>query len=156
MNFVKIDFKTNFLKHRGTWFYLRYIWFHGILRLIIKVFYCNADWWFLVEVVDVELLYYHVIQPWLILNKRSIRIKRSVSPIYSTAKEGHSVTETFYFVPCEVSAALYPLLYWLHYHGWLTRWIKWGACDVGEAKEGLENELWHRWSNGRVGEWAVT
>ena len=26
--------------------------------------------------------------------------------------------------------------------------------DVGEATEGLENEL--RWSNGRVGEWAVT
>ena len=27
--------------------------------------------------------------------------------------------------------------------------------DVGEVKEGLENELWCRWSNGRVGEWAV-
>ena len=24
---------------------------------------------------------------------------------------------------------------------------KWWACDVGEAKEGLENELWHRWSS---------
>ena len=42
------------------------------------------------------------------------------------------------------------------YHGWLARWINWTACDVGEAKEGLENELWRRWSNGRVGEWAVT
>ena len=41
-------------------------------------------------------------------------------------------------------------------HGRLARWIKWRSCDVGEAKEGLENELWHRWSNGRVGEWAVT
>ena len=41
-------------------------------------------------------------------------------------------------------------------HGWLARWIKWRACDVGEAKEGLENELWRRWSNGRVAEWAVT
>ena len=41
-------------------------------------------------------------------------------------------------------------------HGRLARWIKWTASDVGEAKEGLENELWHRWSNGRVGEWAVT
>ena len=33
--------------------------------------------------------------------------------------------------------------------------IKWRACDVGEAKEGLENEQWCRWSNGRVVEWAV-
>ena len=37
----------------------------------------------------------------------------------------------------------------------LARRIKWTACDA-EAKEGLENELWRRWSNGRVGEWAVT
>ena len=33
-------------------------------------------------------------------------------------------------------------------HGRLARWRKWRACDVGEAKEGLENELilqhfWH-------------
>ena len=42
------------------------------------------------------------------------------------------------------------------HHGRLARWRKWRACDVEEAKEGLENELWHRWSNGRVGEWAVT
>ena len=41
-------------------------------------------------------------------------------------------------------------------HGRLARWIKWRACDVGEAKERLENELWRRWSNGRVGEWAAT
>ena len=40
--------------------------------------------------------------------------------------------------------------------GRLARWIKWRACDVGEAKEGLENELWRRWSNKRVGEWTVT
>ena len=40
-------------------------------------------------------------------------------------------------------------------HGQLTRWMKWRACDV-EAKEGLENKLWCRWSNRRVGEWAVT
>ena len=40
--------------------------------------------------------------------------------------------------------------------GGLARWRKWRASDVGEAKEGLENELWRRWSNGRVGEWAVT
>ena len=41
-------------------------------------------------------------------------------------------------------------------HGRLARWIKWRACDVGEAKEGLEDVLWRRWSNGRVGEWAAT
>ena len=28
------------------------------------------------------------------------------------------------------------------------------SCDVGKAAEGLENELWHRWSNVRVGEWG--
>ena len=27
-------------------------------------------------------------------------------------------------------------------------------CDVGEATEWLENELWCRWSDGKVGEWA--
>ena len=41
-------------------------------------------------------------------------------------------------------------------HGRLSRWRKWRTSDVGEAKEGLENELRRRWSNGRVGEWAVT
>ena len=41
-------------------------------------------------------------------------------------------------------------------HGRLARWRKWKSCDVGEAKEGLENELWRRWSNVNVGEWAVT
>ena len=45
---------------------------------------------------------------------------------------------------------------WLLCHGRLARWLMWRACDVGEAKEGLENELWRSWSNGRVGEWAVT
>ena len=29
-------------------------------------------------------------------------------------------------------------------HGRLARWRKWRACDVGEAKEWLENELWRR------------
>ena len=38
----------------------------------------------------------------------------------------------------------------------LARWRKWKSCDVVEAKEGLENELRRRWSNGRIGEWAVT
>ena len=38
--------------------------------------------------------------------------------------------------------------------GRLARWRKWRACDVGEAKEGLGNELWRRWSDGKVGEWA--
>ena len=41
-------------------------------------------------------------------------------------------------------------------HGRLARWIKWRACDVGEAKEGLESELWRRWSNGTVVKLAVT
>ena len=41
-------------------------------------------------------------------------------------------------------------------HGRLARWRKWKSCDVQEAKEGLENELWRRWSNGRVGEWAAS
>ena len=27
-------------------------------------------------------------------------------------------------------------------------------CDVGNATEGLENELWRRWSDGNVGEWV--
>ena len=67
-------------------------------------------------------------------------------------------------------------------HGQLARWIKWRTCDVREAKEGLENELWRRWkqqtgwrmscdvgkateglenelwrrrSDGNVGEWAL-
>ena len=28
-------------------------------------------------------------------------------------------------------------------------------CDVGKATEGLENELRHRWSNGKAGEWEL-
>ena len=40
--------------------------------------------------------------------------------------------------------------------GRLARRIKRRGCDVGEAKEGLENKLWRRWSNGMVGGWAVT
>ena len=53
-------------------------------------------------------------------------------------------------------------------HGRLARWRKWSACDVGEATEGfvrmscevvettegLENELWRRWSDKRVGIWG--
>ena len=50
----------------------------------------------------------------------------------------------FILIPC------YPYL-----HVRLAWWRKWRACDVGKAKEGLENELWPRWSNGRVGEWVV-
>ena len=41
-------------------------------------------------------------------------------------------------------------------HERLSTWCKWRACDVEEAKEGLQNKLWRRWSNGRVGEWPVT
>ena len=28
------------------------------------------------------------------------------------------------------------------------------SCDVGKKTEGLENEVWRRWSDGKVGEWA--
>ena len=42
------------------------------------------------------------------------------------------------------------------YHGRLDGWRKWRAYDLGDMKEALENQLWRRWSNGRVGEWAVT
>ena len=28
------------------------------------------------------------------------------------------------------------------------------SCNVGEATEGLENELWRRWSDLKLGEWA--
>ena len=29
------------------------------------------------------------------------------------------------------------------------------SCNVGKATEGLENELWRRWSDGKVGKWAL-
>ena len=32
--------------------------------------------------------------------------------------------------------------------------VKWRACDVGEAKEGLDDVLWRWWSDEKVGEWA--
>ena len=28
------------------------------------------------------------------------------------------------------------------------------SCDLGKVTEGLENELWRRWSDGKVGEWV--
>ena len=49
-----------------------------------------------------------------------------------------------------------PGIYRIPIHGRLATWRKWRACDVGEANEGLKNELWRRWSNGRAGEWSVT
>ena len=37
----------------------------------------------------------------------------------------------------------------------MKQWKGWRmSCDVGKATEGLENELWRRWSDGKVGEWA--
>ena len=39
-------------------------------------------------------------------------------------------------------------------HGRLARRRKWKSCDVREAKEGLENELWRRWSDEKLGERA--
>ena len=41
------------------------------------------------------------------------------------------------------------------FHGQLARWHKWRACDVGKAMKWLENELWCRWSDGKVGEWPL-
>ena len=29
------------------------------------------------------------------------------------------------------------------------------SCGVGKVTEGLENELWRRWSDGKLGEWAL-
>ena len=29
------------------------------------------------------------------------------------------------------------------------------SCDLGKATEGLVNEVWRRWSDGKVGEWAL-
>ena len=29
------------------------------------------------------------------------------------------------------------------------------SCNVGKATEGLENELWRKWSDGKVWEWAL-
>ena len=40
------------------------------------------------------------------------------------------------------------------FYGRLARWRKWKSSDVGEAKEGLENELWRTWSDWKLGEWA--
>ena len=52
-------------------------------------------------------------------------------------------------------------------HGRIASCMKWRACDeekrkkgwrmncdVGEATEGLENELWRWWSDEKLGEWA--
>ena len=64
---------------------------------------------------------------------------------------GHGLPNSsspFFPIPCHLPP--------IPYHGRLARWRKWRACGVGEAKEGLDNELWRRWSNGRVGEWDVT
>ena len=55
-----------------------------------------------------------------------------------------------------LSISPYSSLYLSLFHGRLARCLKWRACDVGEAKERLENVLRRMWNNGRVGEWAVT
>ena len=37
----------------------------------------------------------------------------------------------------------------------MKQWKGWRmCCDIGNATEGLENELWCRWSDGKLGEWA--
>ena len=61
------------------------------------------------------------------------------------------------FLKISLLSPLYFLLFKIKcsLHGRLASWRKWRACDVGEAKEGLKNEVWRCWSNGRVGEWAL-
>ena len=54
----------------------------------------------------------------------------------------------------DIKRNTYSTFMWCSAHKRLARWIKRRACDVGEAKEGLKNELWRRWINGRVGEWT--
>ena len=66
-----------------------------------------------------------------------------------------AATETHGLVPLKRNRWITPKLKGRKEQGQLARWRKWRACDVGKAKEGLENELWCKWSNGRVGEWAV-
>ena len=48
------------------------------------------------------------------------------------------------------------LLTWAVHQVNYCKWKKgWGMnCDVGKPTEGLENELWCRWSDRKVGEWA--
>ena len=49
------------------------------------------------------------------------------------------------FSPCLwITMHLCQVTIQIWHHGRLTRWRKWRACDVGEAKEGLGNELWCR------------
>ena len=55
----------------------------------------------------------------------------------------NTISEIFYLMGCR-----------LENHRRLARWRKWRACDVGEAKEELENELRRRWSDWCVGEWG--
>ena len=86
-------------------------------------------------------------RPWNDFFPRSDRSRHSNQIFYLQ----HLVTPTSYF--STKSTLRHRHISKLGTHGRLA-W--WRACDVGEAKEGLENELWRRWSNGSVGEWTVT
>ena len=81
------------------------------------------------------------------------------------------VSSSFFLQVIFILSLFYLTIHVVFYneHEWLAKWRKWRACDVekrkegwriscdvGEATEGLENELWRRWSDGKVGEWAVT
>ena len=89
---------------------------------------------------------------------------KATSPwgVFTISEKEKSHKDSSHFQSIQKSQALVPPqvlceVSWNQFwHGRLARWIKWRACDVGEAKEGLEYELWRKWSNGRVGEWAVT
>ena len=56
----------------------------------------------------------------------------------------HAISQTFNE---RASSHLIPRPGLVSYYGRLARWRGWRVCNVGEAKEGLKNELWRRWSN---------
>ena len=92
-----------------------------------------------------------VLKPWKVSNKMVRLFKNEVNYIshyrswYTTWYECKDPNVHSYGVTNMCSS-----------HGRVASWRKWRACDIGEAKEGLENDLWRSWSNGRVGEWVVT
>ena len=80
------------------------------------------------------------------------QIGLSGSPYLTTAKD---VIACFYLWQLKKASDLHLevigiLIYKSFQHGRLARWRKGRACDIGEAKEVLENEPRRRWSNGRI------
>ena len=97
-------------------------------------------------------------------------ISHSHEPTHTDEGKNHFINKHWYYGTyqvflCIVTNTLFSFLTeftgkkivkWRSQYGRLARWIKRRASNVGEAKERLENELWRKWSNRRVGEWAVT